>query len=310
MKLFASIDEFKSEKKSVLTLGTFDGVHIGHKKIIDRLIQSAADEQCESVVLTFFPHPRMVLQDAAEILLLNTIDERADLLEKSGLDSLIVHPFDKAFSRLTAEEFIRVILVDKLQIHKIIIGYDHRFGRNRTANIDDLVEFGNQYGFEVEQISAKELDDVSVSSTKIRRALQNGDVALATAYLGYDYPLTGTVVEGRKLGRTLGYPTANIRIPENYKLIPKDGVYVVKSTIDGRQIGGMMNIGINPTIEDANRSIEIYFIDFDADLYGRELQVSLLHRLRDEQKFESLDLLKQQLAEDELQSRAFLNSVL
>src|SRR5690606_10014014 len=165
-------------------------------------------------------------------------------------------------------------------------------------------------GFEVEQISAKELDDVSVSSTKIRRALQNGDVALATAYLGYDYPLTGTVVEGRKLGRTLVYPTANIRIPENYKLIPKDGVYVVKSTIDGRQIGGMMNIGINPTIEDANRSIEIYFIDFDADLYGRELQVSLLHRLRDEQKFESLDLLKQQLAEDELQSRAFLNSVL
>ncbi len=308
MKLFSSIDEFTTARKTVITLGTFDGVHIGHKKIIDRLIQSAADEDCESVILTFFPHPRMVLQDASEIVLLNTIDERAALLEKSGLDSLIVHPFDKAFSRLTAEEFIREILVGKLNIHKIIIGHDHRFGRNRTANIDDLTEFGHQYGFGVEQISARELNDVSVSSTKIRTALQQGDIGLANAYLGYDYILTGRVVGGRRLGRTIGFPTANLQIAQDYKLIPKDGVYVVRSTIDGRNFGGMMNIGSNPTIENAARSIEIYFVDLDTDLYGRELQVSILHRLRDEQKFASVDLLKQQLEEDRNDAIGYLKS--
>lgn len=308
MKLFYSIDDFTSNRKTVLTLGTFDGVHIGHKKIVDRLIQSASDENCESVILTFFPHPRMVLQESSEIVLLNTIEERAELLRKSGLDSLIIHPFDKTFSRLTAEEFIRDVLVAKLNIHKIIIGYDHRFGRNRTANIDDLIEFGKEYGFEVEQISAQELNDVSVSSTKIRTALIEGNIELANAYLGYNYLLTGKVIHGRKLGRTIGYPTANLHIPESYKLIPKDGVYVVQSIIDGKNVNGMMSIGNNPTIKNATRSIEVNFFDFDQDLYDQTIQISVLHRLRNEEKFDSVELLKNQIALDHHQSLEFLNA--
>lgn len=293
----------------MLTLGTFDGVHIGHKKIVDRLIQSAADENCESVILTFFPHPRMVLQESSEIVLLNTIDERAELLKKSGLDSLIIHPFDKAFSRLTAEEFIRDILIEKLNIHKIIIGYDHRFGRNRTATIDDLIEFGRAYDFDVEQISAQELNDVSVSSTKIRKAISEGDISLANAYLGYPYLLTGKVVHGRKLGRTIGYPTANIHIAEEYKLVPKDGVYVVSAKLNGNKVDGMMSIGNNPTIENAKHSIEVNFFDFDADLYEQTIQISILHRIRDEQKFDSVDILKEQIADDKLKSLAFLKTI-
>lgn len=309
MKLFKSIDDFTSDRKTVLTLGTFDGVHIGHKKIVDRLIQSAADETCESVILTFFPHPRMVLQESSEIVLLNTIDERAELLKKSGLDSLIIHPFDKAFSRLTAEEFIRDILIEKLNIHKIIIGYDHRFGRNRTANIDDLIEFGREYDFEVEQISAQELNDVSVSSTKIRKAISEGDISLANAYLGYPYLLTGKVVHGRKLGRTIGYPTANIHIVEEYKLVPKDGVYVISAILNGNKVDGMMSIGNNPTIENAKHSIEINFFDFDADLYDQTIQISILHRIRDEAKFDSVDILKEQIADDKVKSLAFLKTI-
>lgn len=309
MKLFKSIDDFTSDRKTVLTLGTFDGVHIGHKKIVDRLIQSATDENCESVILTFFPHPRMVLQESSEIVLLNTIDERAELLKKSGLDSLIIHPFDKAFSRLTAEEFIRDILIEKLNIHKIIIGYDHRFGRNRTANIDDLIEFGREYDFEVEQISAQELNDVSVSSTKIRKAISDGDISLANAYLGYPYLLTGKVVHGRKLGRTIGYPTANIHIVEEYKLVPKDGVYVVSAILNGNKVDGMMSIGNNPTIENAKHSIEVNFFDFDADLYDQTIQTSILHRIRDEAKFDSVDILKDQIADDKVKSLAFLKTI-
>lgn len=309
MKLFKSIDDFTSDRKTVLTLGTFDGVHIGHKKIVDRLIQSAADETCESVILTFFPHPRMVLQESSEIVLLNTIDERAELLKKSGLDSLIIHPFDKAFSRLTAEEFIRDILIEKLNIHKIIIGYDHRFGRNRTANIDDLIEFGREYDFEVEQISAQELNDVSVSSTKIRKAISEGDISLANAYLGYPYLLTGKIVHGRKLGRTIGYPTANIHIVEEYKLVPKDGVYVISAILNGNKVDGMMSIGNNPTIENAKHSIEVNFFDFDADLYDQTIQISILHRIRDEAKFDSVDILKEQIADDKVKSLAFLKTI-
>lgn len=310
MKLFKSIVDFTSDKKTVLTLGTFDGVHIGHKKIVDRLIQSARDENCESVILTFFPHPRMVLQQSSDIVLLNTIGERASLLEKSGLDSLIVHPFDKEFSRLTAEEFIRDVLVSKLNIHKIIIGYDHRFGRNRTANIDDLIAYGHEYTFEVEQILAQELNDVSVSSTKVRKALVDGNIALANAYLGYNYILTGKVVHGRKLGRTIGYPTANIDIVEDYKLVPKDGVYVVQSVLNGNLVNGMMSIGNNPTIKDAKRSIEVNFFDFEGDLYGQNIQISMLHRIRDEQKFDSVELLKNQIADDKIKSLAYLKSTL
>ena len=307
MKIYRSINDFETTgKKTIVTLGTFDGVHIGHKKIIEKLLHAAEIQQCESLILTFFPHPRMVLQEKSEIKLLNTLDEKIKLLENTGLDNLIVHPFDEAFSRLTAEEFVSKILVDKFNIQKIIIGHDHRFGRNRTANIDDLIVFGEQYGFEVEQISAQEIDAVSVSSTKIRHALLDGQVALANQYLGYDYFLSGTVIHGKKLGRTIGYPTANIQISEEYKLVPKIGVYIVKSIIDQKTVYGMMSIGTNPTVNGSQLSTEVYFFDFSADLYGQDIKVSLLHYIREEEKFGSIDLLKQALANDEMISRKFL----
>ena len=295
LKIFSDIDSFQSAKKTIITIGTFDGVHIGHQKIVEKLIENAKNRNAESAILTFFPHPRMVLQDQTEIRLLNTIDERISLLEKKGLDNLIIHPFDKAFSRLTAEEFVKEILVDQLNIEKIVIGYDHRFGRNRTANIDDLIEFGEKYNFEVEQISAQEIQEASVSSTKIRTALEEGNIALANQYLGYSYFLTGVVKEGKKLGRTIGFPTANLKIEENYKLIPKEGVYIVESNLNGKKVYGMMNIGTNPTFDEGLLSIEIHFLDFDADLYNQKIQISILEYLRAEQKFESVALLKAQL---------------
>ncbi len=283
-------------------MGTFDGVHIGHKKILNKLTQFQSvgkeNEKYESLVLTFFPHPRMVLQEHSDIKLLNTIDEKINLLEKIGIENLVIHPFDETFSRLTAEEFVSTILVDRFHIHKIIIGHDHRFGRNRTANIDDLINFGKKYNFKVEQISVQEINDISVSSTKIRNALMEGDMALSNEYLGYEYFLTGNIVQGKQLGRTIGFPTANLKIDENYKLIPKNGVYIVKSLIDGQTIFGMMNIGFNPTVNGKKQSIEIHYFDFNSDLYNQKIKVSILQRIRSEQKFESVDLLKNQLKKD------------
>lgn len=310
LKIFHSIFDFTPNKKTVVTLGTFDGVHIGHKKIIEKLLQSSDETDSESLVLTFFPHPRMVLQESSEIQLLNTLDEKIELLGRTGLDNLIIHPFDETFSRLTAEEFVSKILVDQFNIRKIIIGYDHRFGRNRTANIDDLTVFGQEYGFEVEQISAQEVDAVSVSSTKIRKALLEGHMKLANEYLGYPYLLTGTVVKGKQLGRTIGFPTANIQIAENYKLIPKIGVYVVRSMIDGQTVFGMMSIGTNPTVNGDSVTIEVHFFDFNADLYGQEMEISILEYLRDEEKFESLDALKTAIANDQTASLEFLRTLL
>jgi riboflavin kinase/FMN adenylyltransferase len=307
LKIFHSINDFSSTKKTILTLGTFDGVHIGHKKILKKLTQNTENQKYESLVLTFFPHPRMVLQEHSDIKLLNTIDEKIDLLEKIGIENLVIHPFDEAFSRLTAEEFVSNILVDRFHIQKIVIGHDHRFGRNRTANIDDLIAYGKEYGFEVEQISVQEINDISVSSTKIRNALLEGDMALANDYLGYNYFLTGSIIQGKQLGRTIGFPTANLKIEENYKLIPQNGVYIVKSIIDGQSVFGMMNIGFNPTVNGQKQSIEIHYFDFNADLYNQKISVSILQRIRSEQKFESVDLLKEQLEKDKKTALAFLN---
>ena len=307
MKIFHSINDFRSTKKTIITLGTYDGVHIGHKKILEKVLQNTNDEQYESLVLTFFPHPRMVLQGDSDIKLLNTINEKIDLLQEIGIENLVIHPFDETFSRLTAEEFVKTILVDRLNIQKIIIGYDHRFGRNRTANIDDLINYGEQYGFEVEQISVQEINEISVSSTKIRQALLEGNMALANDYLGYDYFITGTVIQGKQLGRTINFPTANLAIQENYKLIPQNGVYIVKSSIDNKLVYGMMNIGFNPTVNGQNRSIEVHYFDFDADLYSKEIRVSILHRIRSEQKFPTFDLLKAQLEQDKQVAISYLN---
>ncbi|WP_264531640.1 bifunctional riboflavin kinase/FAD synthetase [Flavobacterium sp. N502540] len=309
MKLFHSINDFQSTKKTILTLGTFDGVHIGHKKILERITQNTENGKYESLVLTFFPHPRMVLQEKSEIKLLNTITEKSKLLEATGIENLVIHPFNESFSRLTAEEFVHSILVDQFHIQKIIIGHDHRFGRNRTANIDDLIAFGHEYGFEVEQISAQEIQDVSVSSTKIRKALNEGNMSLANDYLGYNYFLSGEVVQGKQLGRTIGFPTANIEINDEYKLIPKAGVYVVKALIDQKEVSGMMNIGFNPTVNGQKQTIEVNLFDFDAEIYGKKIEVSLLQYLREEQKFGSVDLLKEQLHQDKKNALAFLSKV-
>jgi riboflavin kinase / FMN adenylyltransferase len=303
LKIFHSINDFhvaagETIKKTILTLGTFDGVHFGHKKILEKITQNTENGKYESLVLTFFPHPRIVLQEDSDIKMLNTIDEKIALLDQIGIQNLVIHPFDERFSRLTADEFVKNILVDQFHIHKIIIGHDHRFGRNRTANIDDLKAFGEEYNFEVEEISAQEIKEVSVSSTKIRNALNEGNVGLANEYLGYDYPLTGVISQGKKLGRTIGFPTANLKIAENFKLIPKNGVYIVKSIIDSKTVFGMMNIGFNPTVEGKFQTIEINYFDFNQDLYNQKITVSIVERIRDEEKFESIDHLKTQLAKD------------
>ena len=308
MKIFNSIQEFSTTSKTIVTLGTFDGVHKGHKSILEKLINSSKSTGYESVVLTFFPHPRMVLQQNTDIKLLNTINEKAFLLDQYGIDNLIIHPFDHAFSRLTAEEFVKDILVSKLNISKIIIGHDHRFGRNRTATIDDLIVFGKEYGFEVEQISALEINEVSVSSTKIRNALNEGLLETANKFLGYPYFITGTVIKGKQLGRTIGFRTANISIAEDYKLIPANGVYVASSIIDNKKVFGMMNIGNNPTVGGTTQSIEVNFFDFDEDIYDQEIRVNIHYRIRDEIKFPSLDALKNQLAEDQKTSLEYINS--
>ena len=308
MKVFQSIGNYESQKETIATLGTFDGVHVGHKKIIEKLVQTAIEENCESLILTFFPHPRIVLNGESDISLLNTLEEKEYLLAQAGLDNLIIHPFDTTFSNLSAEDFVRTVLVNTFKIKKIIIGHDHRFGKGRSADINDLVAFGKQYNFQVEQISAQEIDDVSVSSTKIRSALSEGDMALANDYLGYEYFLTGIVAEGRKLGRTIGYPTANLRITEDYKMIPKQGVYVVKSVIDGKIVFGMMNIGTNPTVGGKTLSVEVHYLNLDANLYGLKLMVSIMVRLRDEKRFDSLDLLKEQLAADKKNTLAYIST--
>lgn len=293
---------------TVVTIGTFDGVHVGHRKIIDKLVTNAKVNNLRSTILTFFPHPRMVLQQSTDLKLLNTLDEKIAILEKSGLDQLIIHPFTKEFSRMTAEEYVKEVLVDHIKAKKVIIGYDHRFGRNRTATIEDLENFGRKYDFEVEQISAEEVDEVSVSSTKIRKALEAGDIKTANAFLGYSYMLSGIVTQGRGLGRDLGFATANIHIEENYKLIPKLGVYVVRSQYRAKVLYGMMNIGFNPTVKGTKRTIEVHFFDFDNDLYQAELRIELLERLRDEEKFDSVEALKVQLEKDKKVSLAYIEN--
>ncbi|MHA7865197.1 bifunctional riboflavin kinase/FAD synthetase [Flagellimonas marinaquae] len=299
METIQNISHFKEvPHQTVVTIGTFDGVHLGHRKILERITNNAKNTGLKSTVLTFFPHPRMVLQKDVDIKLLNTLEEKKQILESLGLDYLIIHPFTKQFSRLSAIDFVRDILVNNIKAKRIIIGYDHRFGRNRNANIKDLISFGNTFDFEVEEIPAQEIEDVSVSSTKIRRALLDGDVETANSYLSYAYMLTGIVKKGRGLGRDFGFPTANLHIPEEYKLIPKNGAYVVKSHLEGKDYFGMMNIGFNPTVDGSKKSIEVNFFEFHGNLYEKKIQVELLHRIRDEHKFNSIEELKEQLKKD------------
>ena len=310
LKRYESAEAFESDLPTVVTIGTFDGVHLGHRKIIERLILTAEERDLESVILTFFPHPRMVLQSDSNIKLINTIEERIQILSETGLNHLVVQPFTKEFSRFTAEEYVREILVDQLSSGHVIIGYDHRFGRNRNANITHLATFGMQYQFTVEEISKQDVENVAVSSTKIRTALDDGDIQRANRYLGYSFLLTGTVVKGRELGRTMKYPTANLHIEETYKIIPKNGVYIVKSCIDQRTYYGMMNIGTNPTVGGTERTIETHFFDASFNLYDKKIQIQVLERIRDEKHFSSVEDLKTAMQKDEDFSRDYINSVL
>ncbi len=293
----------------ILTIGTFDGVHLGHQKILNRLKKLSLNKNLIPSVLTFFPHPRMVLQKNQSIKLINTISERRLLLEKFGIDLICVKTFTKEFASLSARDYVEDILIDELNTKHIVIGYDHHFGKNRTANITDLITFSKEFDFGIEEISAEDIEEVTISSTKIRNALNDGNVALANTYLGYHYFLTGKVVRGHSIGRTINFPTANIYIEEDYKLIPKDGVYVVKTEIDDNPIYGMMNIGHNPTIKNKPHSIEVHFFDFEKDLYGEQIVIEMLTRLRDEHKFENVGALKKQLKKDRQNALNFINSI-
>lgn len=300
MKVYNSIEEFKTSNKTAVTTGTFDGVHSGHKVIIDQLKRAAETIGGESVILTFFPHPRMVLYpDDTDLRLLNTINERITMLEKTGIDHLIIHPFSKEFSRLSSTEFVRDILVNKLNVGKLVIGYDHHFGRNREGSFEHLEELAPIYDFQVEEISAQEIQQVNISSTKVRNSLLNGEIYAANQFLGYNYFIKGTVVDGEKTGRTIGFPTANINISEWYKLIPTNGVYAVKVNFKTNTFYGMLNIGSRPTLNKNNiESIEVNIFNFDSDIYGQEIEIEFIERIRDEQKFENITALKTQLKLD------------
>lgn len=307
MKIFQGFDQLKEIKNPVLTIGTFDGVHLGHQKIIDQLNFEAEKIGGESVLFTFYPHPRMILYPESHGLrLIQTQAEKVDKLRRMGLQNVVIHPFTQEFSRLSAIEFVRDFLVNQVGVKKLVIGYDHQFGKNREGSIEFLMEVCETYGFEVIEIAAQEIDEVNVSSTKIRNAIKAGDIETANTFLGEPFLLNGIVVEGSALGRELGYPTANIDVQSDIKLIPGNGVYAVQVEVDGVWHQGMMNIGVRPTIEnETTAKIEVHLFDFNSNLYGKSLTVQLLSRSRDEIKFNSLDELKNQLKKDEDIIRAF-----
>lgn len=308
MKIHYDLESIPELPHTAVTTGTFDGVHLGHKTIIERLISAAKNIQGESVLLTFYPHPRMVLfPDDDQIKMLNTPLEKEQLLHACGIDHLVVLPFTKEFSRLSSLEFVRNILSNTLKAKRLVIGHDHHFGRNREGTFAHLLEFGPLYGFEVEEIPAKDIDHVAISSSKIRHALEAGDLQTANSYLGYKYQLTGKVIKGKQLGRTLGYPTANLEITDKYKLVPAIGVYAVKVKYGMHLFDGMLSIGINPTVtEHGPLTIEVNIFEFNHEIYHKEITIYFHKRLRDEEKYSSLDALVTQLAIDKENALKYL----
>lgn len=309
MKIYNHIDDFVKISNAVVTIGTFDGVHIGHQKIISRLLEVSRQIQGETVILTFFPHPRMILHpEDHEIKLISTMSEKAEQMEKLGIDHLIITPFTRDFSNLSPQDYIRNILVDKIGTKQIIIGYDHRFGKDREGGMEELQRFSKDLDFEIEEIPEQDINDVAVSSTKIRTAILSGDVRTAHDFLGYSFHLSGKVIKGDQLGRTLGFPTANLFIEETYKLIPADGIYAVRVKIESRErtVNGMAYIGHRPTLNGMTRNIEVNIFDFNTDIYGVRLRIDFLQFIRGDEKFNSLDELKAQLAKDETAVRNIL----
>lgn len=310
MNTYNNIDQYKAEKKAVITIGTFDGVHHGHQQILKKVVDRAAIQDMTTVLLTFFPHPRMVLQPDHDLKLINTIDERVELVGNSGIEHIIIHPFSKEFSRTSAHEYVKKILVDQLNAAVVVIGYDHHYGRNRSANIVELRKDAIEYGFELIEISKEEVDEVAVSSTKVRKSINDGKIEIANQYLNRNFSIRGTVVKGKQIGRTINYPTANLRIEEKYKLIPGSGVYITSSIMDGKRVYGMTNIGINPTVATSNGSlsIETFYLDFNQDLYDQKIELFFHKRLRDEAKFDSMEDLKKIMAIDEQKTRDYASN--
>jgi len=307
MKIYLSIDEFEPLTNAVVTIGTFDGVHLGHRKIISRITELAKATGAESVILTFFPHPRMIIHPEDQGLkMINTIDEKAALLEQLGVDHLIITPFTRDFSNQTPEEYIRNVLVDKIGTKKIVIGYDHRFGKDRQGSLADLQKLAPVHGYEVIEIPEQDIHDVAISSTRIRTALLNDQVELANEFLGYPFFISGKVNRGDQIGRTIGYPTANILVEESYKLIPSDGIFAVKVYVGGEAFKGMGYIGHRPTINGMTRNIEVNILDFNRDIYSQPIKMELLHFVRGDMKFDSLDQLKAQIDKDKTAVKVLL----
>jgi riboflavin kinase/FMN adenylyltransferase len=316
MEVIRDPAEFPHLTNAVVTSGTFDGVHMGHRKILNRLKEVAQQSGGPSVVITYWPHPRLVLAPPAahpeprQLHLINTLEERIERLASYGVDYLLIVPFTKEFSEWTSEQYIQQLLVNTVGTSKLVIGYDHRFGKNREGSFEYLREHASEYGLEVEEIPREDVDAVGVSSSRIRRALEAGDVATANRYLGYEYPFTGTVVRGKQLGRTIGYPTANMVSEEPLKQVPGRGAYaVMATTADGDTYQAMLNIGVRPTVGgNLAETVETHLLDFDGDLYDQPLTVQFVARLRDEQKFNNLEQLKTQLAKDADDARRHLIS--
>ena len=299
MKVYKGFSNYSPVKNAVVTIGAYDGVHIGHQTIISRLIRIAKKHSGETVLVTFHPHPRLVLQKEANIKLLTSIDDRIELLEKSGIEHLIIIPFDESFSKLSSQEFIRDVLVQKIGTKRLVIGYDHHFGKNREGSFEHLMKYGPVYGFEVEEIPAKEVNDINVSSTKIRRAIQEGHIQKANQFLGHNYTISGTVIQGEQIGRSIGFPTANLKINDRSKLIPKEGVYAVHVNYSNKIYAGMLNIGYRPTVGTGNKlSIEVNIFDFNENIYGELIKLEIFEHVRNEIEFTSVNDLKLQLEQD------------
>ena len=295
MKVFDNILEYKPSRESIVTIGTFDGVHIGHRKIITDMVAKGKKENLLTILLTFFPHPRMVLQKDSNIKMIDTMNEKKNIFRKLGVEVLIIHPFTKDFSRMSAIKFTRDILVNSLKVSKLMIGYDHRFGRNREATVQTLKGFGLDYNFKVDEIPAQDIESISVSSTKVRNAIISGDFKLVNKFLSRPFNLSGKIIKGDELGRKIGYPTANLNIFEKYKLKPQNGVYLIRTRLKKQTYFGMMNIGIRPTISAKNNQIETHLFNFNGNLYGHEMTLEILEKIREEKKFESIEKLKIQL---------------
>lgn len=311
LKIYNHFSEFKKLENAVVTIGTFDGVHFGHQKILKRLCELAKATGGESVILTFFPHPRLIIDpENQQLKMINTVEEKAKILANIGVDHLIITPFTRDFSNLTPAEYIKQILIDTIGVKNIIVGYDHRFGKDRQGGMSDLQEFAGIYGFEIEEIPEQDINDVAVSSTKVRTALLEGDVALAASFLGYNFSIHGRVIKGDKIGRTIGFPTANIFVEETYKLIPSDGIYAVTVELNAVVYKGMAYIGQRPTINGMTRNIEVNIFDFSQEIYGQLITMNFLKFLRHDVKFTGLEALKDQLHDDKLATLKFFDEAL